>query len=181
MLSQSFEIYLFLVELQLEVEQMYTTYYWTVVTWRRDRDVRWHVGWGLLILVTTLLSLWALRLVKVKMKYFWFVTWPLDRSVTWLCGWGPFILSHHPAKFGIHRPWENEDIASLICHVINWSICHVTCGWSSFILSHQLTWFGIHRLCESGNITPLICHVTTWSMCHVTFWVKSSHPKSPPC
>ena len=43
-------------ELQLEVEQMYTTYYWIVVTWRRDQGITCHVGWGLLILVTTLLS-----------------------------------------------------------------------------------------------------------------------------
>ena len=179
MLSQSFEIYLFLVELQLEVEQMYTTYYWTVVTWRRDRDVRWHVGWGLLILVTTLLSLWALRLVKVKMKYFWFVTWPLDRSVTWLCGWGPFTLSHHLAKFGIHRSCESRDITCLIYHVTTCLMCHVTSGWGSLILSHHPTRCGVHRPCESGNITPLICQVTTWSICHVTLSVGSSHPKSP--
>ena len=95
-----------------------------VTAWSRT----WHVGWGLLILiVTTLLSLWVLRLVKVKIKYFWFVTWPLDSFVTWLCGWGPFIPSHHPAKFGIiHRPCKSRDIASLICHVTTQSICHVT-------------------------------------------------------
>ena len=114
-------------ELQLEVEQMYTTYYWIIVTWLRDRGVTWHVGWVILILVTTLLSLWALPLVKIKIKYFWFITWPLDRSVTWLCGWGPFILNHDPGKFGIHWPWESGDITSLICHVTTWSICHVFC------------------------------------------------------
>ena len=168
-------------ELQLEVEQIYTTYYWIVATWRRDRGVTWHVGWGLLILVTPLLSLWALRLVKVKIKYFWFVTCPLDQSVTWLCGWCPFILSHHPAKFEIHRPWESWDITSLICHVTTRSMCHVTCGWGSLILSHHTTRFGVHRSCESGNITPLICHVTTWSMCYVTFWEGSLHPKSTSC
>ena len=112
-------------KLQLEVEQIYNIY-WIVVTWQRYRGVKWHVGWGLLILVTTLLSLQALRLVKVKMKYFLFFTWPLDWCVTWLCGWGPFILSHHPAKFGVHRPCESGDITSLICHVTTWSMCHVT-------------------------------------------------------
>ena len=147
---------------------MYTTYYWIVVTWWRGQSVTWHVGWGLLILVTTSISLWALRLVKVKMEFFSSVTWPLDRSVTWLCGWDHFILSHHPAKFGIHRSWESEDITSLICHVTKWLICHVTCGWGSLILSHRPTRFRVHRPCESGNITPLICHVTTWSMYHVT-------------
>ena len=85
-----------------------------VAAWLRT----WHVAWGLLILtVTTLLSLWALDLAKMKIKYFWFVTCPLDRCFTWLCGWGLFILIHHPAKFGVHRPCESGDITSLICHV----------------------------------------------------------------
>ena len=126
-------------------------------------------------------NLWALHLVKVKMKHFWFITWPLDRSVTWLCGWGPFILNHHPAKFGIHRPSESGDITALICHVTTWSMCHVTSGWDSLILNHHPARFGVHRSCESGNITPLICHVTRWSMCYVNLLVGSSHPKSPPC
>ena len=73
-----------------------------VTAWSRT----WHVAWGLLILiVTTLLSLWVLRFVKVKIKYFWFATWPLYSFVTWLCGWDSLILSHHPAKFGVHRPY----------------------------------------------------------------------------
>ena len=160
---------------------MYTTYYWIVVTWWRDQGVTWHVGWGLLILVTTLLRLSALHLEKVKIKCFWFVTWPLDWSVTWLCGWGPFILSHHPAKFGIHRPCESRDITSLIYHVTTCLMYHVTFVWGSLILRYHPARFGAHSPCESGNIKPLICHVTTWSMCHVTLWVGSSHPKTPPC
>ena len=160
---------------------MYTTYYWTVVTWRRDRGITWHVGWGLLILVTTLLSLCVLHLVKVRMKYFWFVTWPLDRSVTWLCGWGPITLSYHSVKFVVHRPWESGDIRSLICHVTTWSMCHVTCWWGSLIISHHPAGFGVHRPCERGDITSFICHVTTISKCHVTLWVGSSHPKLLPC
>ena len=101
-------------------------YYWIVVTWQHDQGVTWHVDWGLLIPVTTLLSLWALYIVKVKMKFFWFFTWPPDRSVTWLCGWDPFILSHHPAKFGIRRPCESGNITLLICHVTTWLICYET-------------------------------------------------------
>ena len=160
---------------------MYATYYWIVVTWRRDQGITWHVGWGLLILVTILLSQSALHLVKVKMKYFWFFTWPLDRSAPWLYGWGPFILSHHPAKFGSHRPCESGDITSLIYHVTTCLMCQVTCRWGSLILSYHPARFGVHRPCESGNITPLIRHVTTWSMCHVTLWVGSSHPNLPHC
>ena len=125
-------------ELQLEIEKMHTTYE-IVVTWRRDWDGTWHVGCGLLIQVTMLLSLWTLGLVKVKIKYFWFVAWPHYWSVTWLCGWISLILNHHPAKF-----W-------------------------------------IHTLYESGNIKFFICQVIKTLKCHVTLWVRSLHPKSPPC
>ena len=148
------------------MEKFYTTYYWIVVTWQRDQSVTGHVG---------PLSLSAMCLVKVKIKYFWFVTWPLDWFVTWLCVWGPFILSHHRAKFGIHRPWKSGDM-SLIFHVTTWLMCHVTCGWAFLILSHHPASFGVHRPCESGHVAPLVFHVTTWSVCHVTLWVRSSHP-----
>ena len=142
----------------------------------------WHVVWGLLILTfTTLLSLWALNLVKVKIKYFWFVTWPLDRCFTWLCGWGPFVLSHHPAKFGVHRPRESGDITSLICHVTTGWYAMWLYGWGPSILSHQPAKFGIHMPSKSRDITSLICHVTMWSMYHVTLWVGFPHPRSPRC
>ena len=75
--------------------------------------------------ITTLLSLWALRLVTVKIKYFLFVTWPLSQSIRWLCGWDPHILSHYPAKLGIHRSCESGDTTFFICHVTTWLICHV--------------------------------------------------------
>ena len=88
---------------------MYTTY-WIVVTWRHDWGVMWHVERSLLILVTTLLSLRALRLVKAKTEYFWFVTWPCESIVVWLCGWGFLILSYNSAKFGVYRPCENGDM-----------------------------------------------------------------------
>ena len=74
----------------------------------------------------------------------WFVTWLRGRCVMWLCGWDPFILSHHPAKFGIHSPCESGDITSLICHVTTWS---------SLILSHHSAKFEVHRPCESGIVT----------------------------
>ena len=92
-------------ELQLEVEQIYTTY-WRAVTCQSDRVVTWHVGLGSLILVTTLLILWPFYLVKKKIKYFWSAAWPHNWSVTWLCGWRHLALSHHPthcAMFGFHR------------------------------------------------------------------------------
>ena len=159
---------------------MCTTYYWIDIMWWHDQGITWHVGWGLLILVTTLLNLWTLRFMKVTIKYFWFVTWSLDRYVTWLCGWGPYILSHHSPKFGIHRSCESGNITSLIYDMTTCLMCHVTCGWGSLIVSHHPARFCVHRPCESGYITPLICHVKTWSVCHVTLWVRSSHPKWPP-
>ena len=153
---------------------MYATY-WIVVTWRHDWGITWYVGWGLLIVVTTMLSLWALHLVKVKIKWFWFVTWLLDWSVTWLCGWGPFTLSHYSAKFAFHMPRESRDITSLICHVTKCLMCHVTCGWGSLILSHHTAKFEVHMSCENGDITFFICHVTGILKSHVTLLVGSSH------
>ena len=160
---------------------MYTTNYWIVVTWRRDQCVTWHVGWGFISLVTTPLSLWTLRFVKVKIKYYWFVTWWLDRSVTSLFGWSSIILSHHPAKFEIHRLWESGNITPLICQVTTCLMYHVIFGWGSVLQSHHPGRFGFHRPCESEDITSFICHVTTKSKCHMTLWVESSNPNSPPC
>ena len=59
-------------------------------------------------------------------KYFWFVTWPHDWTITWLCGWIFLILSHHPAKFGVHTLDERRNIMSFICQVTTMSKCHVT-------------------------------------------------------
>ena len=39
---------------------------------------------------------------------------------------GLFILSHHPAKFGVHKPCECGDMTFFICHVTTISKCHVT-------------------------------------------------------
>ena len=35
-------------------------------------------------------------------------------------------LKHHPVKFGVDRPCENNDIMFLICHVTTWLMVHVT-------------------------------------------------------
>ena len=57
------------------------------------------------------------------------------------CQWVSLILSHYPAKFGVHRPCESRNIMLLICHVINMS--------REFV-GHQPAKFGVHRPCESG-------------------------------
>ena len=75
---------------------------------------------------TTLQSLGSAGIVKVEIYCFWFVTWPRDRCVTWFCRWDPIILSHYPAKFGVHRPRESGDITFFICHVTVISKCHMT-------------------------------------------------------
>ena len=175
-------LFVFRRDLELEVERIYTSY-WIVVTWKRYWGVTSHFGSGLLILVTTLLSFWVPRFAKVKVKYFSFVTWPLNPSIcmTFLvcnmnmllmchvsCGWGSLILSHHSARFGVHKPCESGDIASFICHATTWLMCNLSCGWGSLILSHHPARFGVHRPCISGDITSLIWQVTTRLMSYVT-------------
>ena len=73
------------------------------------------MGGVLLSYVTTLLSLGPIGLVKVEIYNFLFITWPQYGSATWLCGWGLLILSHHPAKFEIHRLYgtRNNDVISI--------------------------------------------------------------------
>ena len=68
----------------------------------------------------------ARGLVNVEIKRFWLDTWPRDWCVMWLCRWGPLILSHHPVKFGVHRPGDSGDIKFLICHMNMRPMCHVT-------------------------------------------------------
>ena len=128
-----------------------------------------------------MLSLWALRHVKVKVKSSWFVTWALDQCVTWHCGWVPFILSHQLAKFGIHKPCESGTY-----NIFDLSRDHVFDVpldlWVGFPhLSQHPAKFGVHRPFESGHITFFICHMTATSKCHVTLWVDFSNSKSSPC
>ena len=47
--------------------------------------------------------------------------WMRHQSVTWLCGSGPLILSHHPAKIGVHRPYGT----------VNNGICNISSNSSS--------------------------------------------------
>ena len=67
----------------------------------------------------------ARGLVNVEIKRFWLDTWPRDRWVMWLCRWGPLIPSHHPLKFGVHRPCESGNITFFICHVTTILKCHM--------------------------------------------------------
>ena len=127
-----------------------------------------------------MLSLGSTGLEKVEINRVWPVRWQRDQCVTWLCGWGSLILTHHPAKFGVHKPCESGDITSFICHVTTISKCHMT-FWMGSSHPNNPTKFGVHGHCESGDIMFFICHVTTASKHQVTLWVASSHTKSPPC
>ena len=159
------------------MEELYTTY-GIVVAWRRDR------GHDMLRGISHSYSYNSAEFVgfaPCESKEIIFLICHMTPWSTWLCGWGPFILSHHPVKFGIHRPFESGDISSEICHVTRGRCVTWFFGWGPFILIHHPSKFGVHRPCESGIITFFICHVTRISKCHVILWVVSSHPKSPPC
>ena len=120
--------------------------------------------------VSTRLSVGSTGLVKVEIYRFLFVTCPLGRCVRWLWGWGPRIPSHHPAKFGIHRPCESEDIT---CLFVTWPLIRCVTwlsGWAPLILSHHPAKFAVDRPYESEYITFFICHVTTKFGVHKVFW-----------
>ena len=65
--------------------------------------------------VTKILSLGYLGLVKVDISDFLFITWPQYRGTMCLCGWGPLTLSHHLAKFEVHKPYGtwNNDVSNI--------------------------------------------------------------------
>ena len=73
-------------------------------TWPHNWSFTWLFGWGC-------------GPCECGNKTFWLDTRPLDWCVTWLCRWGPVILSHHPAKFGIHWPCESGNITPSTCLV----------------------------------------------------------------
>ena len=37
-----------------------------------------------------------------------------NRSVMRLCNWVSLVYSHHPVKFGVHRPCESGDITFFV-------------------------------------------------------------------
>ena len=88
-----------------------------------------------------------MNLVDVDIKCFLFVTWPRYRSVTWLGGWGPLILSHHPARFGVHRSYVtgNNGVCSIGSNSNSNSNAEVpmprfTNGWNIFLLKSSRNW-----------------------------------------
>ena len=113
--------------------------------------------WGVFAsYVTTLQSLGSISLVKVEIQRLLFVTWLHYRSVRWLCGWSPLILSNYPAKFGVHRPYENGDITSFICHVATMSKCHVTIWVGS---SHPKSSPWVHK--PYGTRNKGVCNINS--------------------
>ena len=97
-----------------------------------------------------------------------------------IVGGVPFILRHHPAKFGLHRPCESADTTFFwfVTWPRDWCATWL-CRWVPLIVSYQPAEFGVHGPCDSGNITFFICQVTKILNCNVTLWLGSPHPKSP--
>ena len=117
-------------------------YFW-FVTWPHSWSVIWLCGWGSLILshhpakvrvhrsreggdITFLIchvnvsrdfvgGPLIVSLVNVEIQRFLLVTRPQYWSVTWICGWVLLILSHYPAKFRVHRPYETGN--SGVCNI----------------------------------------------------------------
>ena len=101
--------------------------------------------------------------------------WPRDWSFVWFCGRGSLILSYHLAKFGSHRPSENENITFFICHMITRSSVPWLCGRGTLLLSYHPAKFGVHSSYKNRNITFFICHVITW-LCWWGVLILSHHP-----
>ena len=129
--------------------------------------------------VSTLLSVGSVGLVKVDIYPFLFVKWPRGWRVTWICGWCPFILSHHTTKFGVHRPFESENITFFICHVTKISKYHVTFWVGPLTLSYCPTKLGIHRTCESGDSILFVTWLRYQSIIWLCGWgllIVNDHP-----
>ena len=104
-------------ELQLEVDQTYTTY-WIVVAWRDDRRhmTCWVGSSHSSHHPAKFVDLVPCDHVTARLKC---------QSVTWLCGWGFLSLIHHPAKFGVHTSYESGNITLFICQVTTILKCRV--------------------------------------------------------
>ena len=71
--------------------------------------------------------------------------WLRDQCVTWLFGWVSLILSHHPAKFKIHRSCESWDITLIFVMWPRYRNVTWLCWWGPLILSHHPAKFGVRR------------------------------------
>ena len=79
-------------------------HFW-IVTWLLDRNATWPYEWAPSHWVITLPSFGGhgphecqdITFLIGRMTTWWIVMW--------LWGWGFLILTHYPAKFGVHRPY----------------------------------------------------------------------------
>ena len=144
---------MFITTWKLEVGQIYTTY-WIGVTWWRDRGVTWHVGWGLLI--TTLLSLWALNLVKVKIKIFACNIWLKCHVTLWAGSSHPIssrfyrrimvsfdLRTKHSSQLSKHRKGDLKDNYTLPIKVVlhQWSRMPTWQGSKFKDIKKEASWF----------------------------------------
>ena len=108
----------------------------SILFWQRRIEISWYLNYLISFsanlyrnnhrITSILLSLGSIGVDKVEIYRLSFVKWPRGLYATWLYEWDSLTVSHHPAKFGVHRPCESGDITSLICHVTTQSMYHVT-------------------------------------------------------
>ena len=100
-------------------------------------------------LISTLPGFWGHRDCQCEDIMFFICHVTICYCIKWLCGCGPLFLCHHPARLGVHRPYESRYITFLICHVTTLSMC--LCGWNLFILNHHIARFVVYRPYGTGN------------------------------
>ena len=72
---------------------------------------------------------------------------------------GLFILSHHPAKFGVHKPCECGDMTFLFVTWPRYRNVTWRCEWGPLILSHHPAKFGVHR--PYGTRNNGVCKISS--------------------
>ena len=142
------------------------SFYISIVLWSCSYDVfyfsRDFLGGAPSSWFSTLPSFGGHEPCKCGHKFFFF-TWPRDWCVKWLCGLSPLILSHHLAKFGVHRPCGSGDKRFLFVtwpryRSITWLV-----GWGPLILNTTLLGFGV-----TGNNS--VCSISSNSNAEVYKW-----------
>ena len=116
------------------------SFYISIVLWSCSYDVfyfsRDFLGGAPSSWFSTLPSFGGHEPCKCGHKFFFF-TWPRDWCVKWLCGLSPLILSHHLAKFGVHRPCGSGDKRFLFVTWPRYRSVTWLVGWGPLILNHH--------------------------------------------
>ena len=118
---------------------------------------------------------WDLWMWRWNVLTWHVTTWSMwSMWSVWLCRWGPLIVSHHPDKFGVHRPCESGDITFFICHVTTILKRHVTFWVGPLSLNHHPARFGVHRPNGTGNNG--VCSISSNCNCNCNFISNAEVP-----